>query len=158
LKRFLRRNGVDYVQATLAEELARRLMKRFGLAAWEFGFNRRKRGLGLCRYTERRIELSLHFVIGHDELSIRDVILHEIAHALAGHEAAHGPLWRAIAEAIGARPERCGDARMPAGRWQATCPACRQQYDRIRRPKRRSTYICPKCGPDLGQLRFRATA
>ncbi len=146
------------METSTAEELALRLMKRFGLTGWEFGFNRRKRSLGLCRYTEQRIELSLHFVAGHDEPTIRDVILHEIAHALAGHEVAHGALWRAIAESIGARPERCGDAQMPAGRWQATCPACRQQFDRIRRPKRRSTYICPKCGPRRGQLRFRATA
>jgi predicted SprT family Zn-dependent metalloprotease len=146
------------MESSDTEKLAVRLMKRFGLATWEFGFNRRKRSLGLCRYTEQRIELSLHFVAAHDEVSIRDVILHEIAHALAGHEAAHGPLWRAIAEAIGARPERCGDAQMPAGRWRATCPACRQQFDRIRRPKRRSTYICPKCGPNKGNLHFRATA
>jgi len=133
-------------------------MKRFRLEGWRFGFNRRKRSLGLCRYTEQRIELSAHFVAAHDEPAIRDVILHEIAHALAGHEAAHGPLWRAIAESIGARPERCGEAQMPAGRWQAVCPACRQHYDRIRRPRRRSKYICPKCGPQRGELRFRATA
>jgi predicted SprT family Zn-dependent metalloprotease len=146
------------VESNEAEDLSRRLMKRFGLSTWTFGFNRRKRSLGLCRYTERRIELSLHFVAAHDEPSVRDVILHEIAHALAGHKAAHGPLWRAICEAIGARPERCGEALMPAGRWRAICPRCRQQYDRIRRPVRRSKYICPKCGPEKGELRFRATA
>jgi predicted SprT family Zn-dependent metalloprotease len=144
------------VKLTDAEELARRLMKRHGLAAWEFGFNRRKRSLGLCRYTEQRIELSTHFVAGHDEPSIRDVILHEIAHALAGHEAAHGPLWRTICAAIGAKPERCGNANMPSGRWQATCPGCSHQYDRIRRPPRRQRYICPRCGPQKGKLHFRA--
>jgi predicted SprT family Zn-dependent metalloprotease len=143
------------VQLTDAEELARRLMKRHGLEDWEFGFNRRQRSLGLCRYVERRIELSTHFVAAHDEPWIRDVILHEVAHALAGHEAAHGALWRAICEAIGAKPERCGDAIMPSGRWQATCPGCRQQFDRIRRPPRRQRYICPRCGPEKGMLNFR---
>ncbi len=136
------------MQLTDAEELARRLMKRHGIATWEFGFNRRKRSLGLCRYTERRIELSTHFVAEHDEPSIRDVILHEIA--------PHGPLWRTICAAIGAKPERCGNANMPSGRWQATCPGCRQQYDRIRRPPRRQRYICPRCGPERGRLLFRA--
>lgn len=141
-----------------AEALALRLMKRFRLLTWQFGFNRRKRSLGLCRYTERRIELSTHFVIGHEEAEVRDVILHEIAHAIAGHEAAHGPFWRAICEAIGARPERCGNVKMPAGRWQAVCPTCRQEYDRIRRPPRSQRYVCPRCGPEKGMLRFRATA
>ena len=124
------------MQLTDAEGLARRLMGRHGLRGWEFGFNRRKRSLGLCRYTERRIELSTHFVAGHEAPEIRDVILHEIAHALAGHEAGHGPLWRAICNAIGARPQRCGNAAMPAGLWQAICPGCGREFDRIRRPPR----------------------
>jgi predicted SprT family Zn-dependent metalloprotease len=144
------------VQATDAESFALRLMKRHGLSEWQFGLNRSKRNLGLCRYTERRIELSAHFVAAHEEAAIRDVILHEIAHALAGHEAAHGRLWRAICRAIGARPERCGDVTMPLGKWTATCPGCRRQYDRIRRPPRNRRYMCPTCGPERGKLSFRA--
>jgi predicted SprT family Zn-dependent metalloprotease len=145
------------VELTDVEALARRLMRRHGLARWEFGLNRSKRNLGLCRYTLQRIELSAHFVAGHDEPAIRDVILHEIAHALAGHEAAHGPLWRAICRAIGARPERCGNVRMPLGRWLATCPGCCRQFDCIRRPPRNRRYMCPTCGPEIGQLKFRAS-
>ena len=145
------------LQFTDAEDLARRLMRRHGLKDWQFGFNRRKRSMGLCRYTVERIELSSYFVAAHDEPSIRDVILHEIAHALAGHEAAHGPLWRAICSAIGARPERCGEAEMPTGRWLAICPGCRRQFDRIRRPPRNRRYMCPRCGPERGSLVFRAT-
>ncbi|HEV2971608.1 MAG TPA: SprT-like domain-containing protein [Pirellulales bacterium] len=142
---------------TDVESLALRLMCRHGLRDWKFGFNRRQRSLGLCRYTARRIELSTCFVVAHDEPWIRDVILHEIAHALAGHDAAHGPLWREICRAIGARPERCGNVQMPAGRWRATCPGCRRQFDRIRRPPRNRRYMCPQCGPEVGKLMFRAS-
>ena len=145
------------MEPTDVEALARRLMRRAWTRDWEFGLNRGKRNLGLCRYTLQRIELSAHFVAVHDEPAIRDVILHEIAHALAGHEAAHGPLWRAICLAIGARPERCGNVRMPLGRWLATCPGCRRQFDRIRRPPRNRRYMCPTCGPETGQLKFRAS-
>lgn len=137
-----------------ADGLAQRLLREHGLANWNFGFNRRKRSLGLCRYALRRIELSAHFVRWHEELEIRDVILHEIAHALAGHAAAHGARWKAICRQIGARPERCGDAVMPAGRWQATCPGCRRDYSRYRRPLRRRKYHCPQCGPTRGELLF----
>ena len=45
-----------------AEVLARGLLAEHGLLEWHFGWNRRKRALGLCRYLERRIELSHHFV------------------------------------------------------------------------------------------------
>lgn len=33
--------------------------------------------------------------------AVENVILHEIAHALAGQEAGHGPRWRAVALWIG---------------------------------------------------------
>lgn len=137
-------------------QIAIELMQRYGLDRWQFAFNRRKRTLGLCRYDLRRIELSIHFVAAHDEAEIRDVILHEIAHALAGHKAAHGPRWKTICEAIGARPERCGEAQMPEGRWRATCPRCRDEFSRFRRPLRNRNYSCPRCGPSDGKLSFRA--
>ncbi len=35
---------------------------------------------------------------------VRDTVLHEIAHAIAGPEAGHGPLWKATARRIGATP------------------------------------------------------
>ena len=33
-----------------------------------------------------------------------DTILHEIAHAIAGANAGHGPVWKAVAKRIGAAP------------------------------------------------------
>ena len=117
-----------------------------------------ERSLGLCRYSLKQVELSRHFAAAHSEPDIRDVILHEIAHALAGHEAAHGPRWKAICRQLGARPERCGEARMPSGRWLAKCPSCGFEYSRFRRPMRRRTYHCRKCGLKTGQLRFRRSS
>jgi predicted SprT family Zn-dependent metalloprotease len=143
------------VRRSEVEALAIGLMRQHGLERWQFAFNRRKRSLGLCRYTLRRIELSSHFALAHDEVEVRDVILHEIAHALAGHAAAHGPRWKSICQTIGARPERCSVARMPPGRWRATCPACSDEFSRFRRPMRNRVYSCPKCGPANGKLSFR---
>ncbi|MEM9915799.1 MAG: SprT-like domain-containing protein, partial [Planctomycetota bacterium] len=67
-----------------AGQLALSLMQHHGLAdaGWTFRFNQRKRSLGLCNYTTQRIELSAPFVTRNDEPEVRDVILHEIAHAL----------------------------------------------------------------------------
>ena len=44
-----------------------------------------------------------HALEGNEE-EIRDTVLHEIAHAIAGPEAGHGPLWKATARRIGATP------------------------------------------------------
>ena len=137
-----------------AAALARHLMAQHGLTGWTFAFNRRKRGMGLCIYQPKRIELSYHFVIRNDQHDIRDTILHEIAHALAGPKAAHGPAWKRICQQIGATPARCGQADMPRGRWRAACPGCQRQHHRHRRPMTDRTYFCRHCGPEAGKLNF----
>jgi predicted SprT family Zn-dependent metalloprotease len=123
---------------------------------WHFAWNRRKRSLGLCRYHQKRIELSLHFVLANDEAQVRETVLHEIAHALAGEKAGHGPAWKTMCLRVGCKPERCdkGVAVMPTGRWQAQCPTCGKQYHRHRRPQRRARYWCRTCGPERGAVQF----
>ncbi len=141
-----------------ASSLARRLMDEHGLQRWAFRFNHRKRALGLCVHHERRIELSLPFVRANDEELVRDTVLHEIAHALAGFDAGHGPVWKEVCRRIGAKPERCCDkAAMPAGTWRAACPSCGREYHRHRRPARHCTYACRACGHERGALTFRQT-
>src|SRR4051794_12385578 len=97
-----------------AERAARDLMLLFGLADWDFAWNWRKRALGLCRYRERRIELSRWFVKANGEEMVRETVLHEIAHALAGEKAGHGDRWKAMCVKVGCKPERCdrGEAVM----------------------------------------------
>jgi len=105
--------------------LARELLTAHGLTGWSFRLNRSKVNLGLCRYGQRTIELSAFFVEENSDEAIRDTLLHEIAHALAGRAAGHGPLWRAMCLRVGAKPERLSfEAEMPAGRWQAVCGNC----------------------------------
>lgn len=139
-----------------AERIAVELLIHHHLQHWNFGWNRRKRSLGLCRYHERRIELSAHFVQSNDETLIRETILHEIAHAIAGQRAGHGPRWKAVCRQIGCKPERCdkGEAAMPAGRWIAHCPCCAKEYSRHRRPHKAARYWCKACGPQKGPVQF----
>ena len=110
--------------------------------------------MGLCRYHDRRIELSIHFVEANDHAAIEDTLLHEIAHALAGEAAGHGPRWRRICRQIGATPQRTGEAQMPAGKWVAACPSCGHEYQRHRRPPSGYRYACRACGHERGELRF----
>ena len=138
-----------------ARVLALDLMARHGLRGWHFAFNRRKRCMGLCRYEKCAIELSEYLVERNSAEEVRDTILHEIAHALVGLGHGHDAVWRRKCLEIGARPERCGQADMPEGRWQARCGACGQEFRRHRRPKRVTGWFCRPCGPGPGKLTWR---
>src|SRR5262249_48938208 len=117
-----------------AQSLANTMLQQHSLPGWRFTWNRRKRSLGLCRYREKTIQLSIYFVRDNGLEAVRETILHEIAHALAGEDAGHGPLWKSVCRRIGCKPERCdnGSAIMPKGRWNAQCPACGKTYSRHR--------------------------
>ncbi len=86
---------------------ARRLMDKYDLASWDLEFSSAKSWLGSCDSKKKRIKLSLPHAIRLSTSENKDTILHEIAHARAGHAAGHGPKWQAMAKQIGARPIRC---------------------------------------------------
>lgn len=157
-----------------AKALALEQMTKWGLLppspyrppfiSWLFRFNNRKRGMGLCVYPKLasnlagRIELSRHLVERNDLDEVLDTILHEIAHALAGPDAGHGPRWKEMCQKVGANPERCGEANMPQGAWQARCPSCSKVYHRHRKPKCITRHYCPPCGRVDGSLTWVRTA
>lgn len=112
--------GLHHVCGSMAEERekrtlrlgeiaaqARELMDRNGLADWSFGFNGATRKLGVCRYRQKEILLSRKHAVDGMPDQVADTILHEIAHALAGASAGHGPAWKAVARQLGATPKSC---------------------------------------------------
>jgi predicted SprT family Zn-dependent metalloprotease len=132
-----------------AEAMARDLMSLHGLRRWNFTFDRATRRFGCCRFGPRSISLSRHLTQLNDPEAVRQTILHEIAHALAGPRAGHGPKWRKIALSIGATPRRCydGGVNQPPPRYVATCHHCSGAYHRMRRPvDRRYCGICFRRG------------
>lgn len=91
------------------ERYASACLRDHGLTGWTFAWDHAKRRLGSCRYQDKRITLSRHFVAHnrHRHDQIRDTILHEAAHALAWThhgEKGHGPHWRAWCRELGAVP------------------------------------------------------
>jgi len=129
------------------EELAAAKIAEHGLEGWSFRFGKAKRRLGLCNFREKRIEIAAYYAYHTAANLVLDTLLHEIAHALAGPSARHGPKWKALARRIGATPRACDDSPdtvVPPGDWQTTCPGCRKTFYRYRRPRTLSGYRC-KC-------------
>jgi len=142
-----------------AENLALTLMEDNRLVSWSFAFDNAKRRCGMCSFRTRTISLSRHFVAMNDEAEVRDTVLHEIAHALAGAAAGHGAHWQRAAMQLGARPERCATGvDMPEGGVEGVCaPDCTQRHTRHRMPPKRlaDAYLCNRCDAPVTWVRVK---
>ena len=106
-------------------------------SSWTFGFDSAKTRAGLCNYTNRRISVSRYLASRYEDDEIHQVLLHEVAHALAGTRAGHGPRWRKVATDLGYEGKRLHDGAIASelAPWVGTCPAGHSHY-RYRRPTR----------------------
>lgn len=106
-------------------------------ALWSFRFDTAKRRAGLCNFTERRISVSRYLASRWEDDEIYQVLLHEVAHAMAGPTAGHGPQWKRIAADIGYVGGRTHDGEIAKelAPWVGTC-AAGHEHVRFRRPTR----------------------
>ncbi|MGF3056047.1 SprT-like domain-containing protein [Microbacterium sp. YY-01] len=111
---------------------------------WSFDFDHAKRRAGLCNYVDRRITVSRYLAARFSDDEIHQVLLHEVAHALAGHAAGHGPTWKRIAAEIGyiGGTTHHGETATELAPWVGTCPDGHTVF-RHRRPTRDTS--CATC-------------
>ena len=81
--------------------LAPRLLDEYGLESWQFRLGSAERRLGACRWDTSTIEVGTSHAARAPMAKVRETILHEIAHAIAGAEAGHGPRWKVVARGLG---------------------------------------------------------
>jgi predicted SprT family Zn-dependent metalloprotease len=134
-----------------AQTLAVNLMRQHGLTqlGWTFEYDRAVRRFGVCKYRPKVIGLSEHLVRLNGLTEVKDVILHEIAHALVGQGHGHNNVWKRKCIEIGAKPERCydgDDVETPQLRYVAICGGCGKEHDRSKKLKDgvRSACHCQK--------------
>ena len=115
----------------LMDTLGRELLgATLGARGWTFGFDRARRRLGACHPARRQITLSRPLAQTLSLAEIEDTIRHEIAHAVDVERrgrTAHDAVWKRLAAACGAAPERCARVALPAdpsSRYRAACPSC----------------------------------
>jgi predicted SprT family Zn-dependent metalloprotease len=131
-------------------EYALELMSIHNLDDWKFRFNKRKRSLGVCRFSVKRIELSLEFALEGQTKDIIDTVKHEVAHAITGPGHAHDDEWKANAIKLGCPPTACADGvSMPesgrGAKYIAVC-VCGTPHYLYRRPKRMEGWYCKSVG------------
>lgn len=142
------------------EEIALRLIGDFtGRGAlksgWTFGFDLAPSRAGVCRYNERRIDLSVSYCLTATRSEIEDTILHEIAHAIVGPRHNHNAVWKAKAREIGCAGERCHRVQHSIPKWVGEC-GCGQQWFRQTLQRRMiGNRICGKCE---GMIEWRRNA
>ena len=122
---------------------------------WLFCWQNKKGALGTCSYNKKEIRLSKWYVELNDLISVRDTILHEIAHALSyvyyGSEGiGHGKLWKDICREIGATPKACSKENLikPKNHYKYVEECCSVTYRR-HRLRNNAIYSCPKCKKEL---------
>ncbi|MFE6995748.1 SprT-like domain-containing protein [Microbacterium sp. NPDC057659] len=112
--------------------------------SWSFDFDHAKRRAGACHYTTSTITVSRYLAARFEDDEIHQVLLHEVAHALAGPAAAHGRDWKRIADDLGyvGGTTHHGETATELAPWVGRCPSGHLVY-RHRRPAR--AISCAKC-------------
>jgi predicted SprT family Zn-dependent metalloprotease len=122
---------------SVAQTLAVTLMKKHRLLdkGWTFKYDNAVKRFGVCRYRSKTIGLSRKLVLLNDKEKVKDTILHEIAHAIAGFESGHGEIWKHVCIQIGAKPERCydtDDTNVVELKYYAKCGVCGKEHQKAR--------------------------
>ncbi len=114
-----------------AKTLCLDLMEAHGLLdqGWRFTWTSSRQIFGKAASRRGRpgiIGLSKPLVLLNPEVEVRDTILHEIAHGLAGVTNGHNETWKRIARMVGARPKACygSEVTRPTKRYKLVCLHC----------------------------------
>jgi predicted SprT family Zn-dependent metalloprotease len=156
-----------------ARALAEELMGQHGLLenGWTFEFGRAIRRAGSCRFLRRVgrgmyvckgvISLSRSITELNDHDFVKDTLLHEIAHALAGPGHHHDAVWKEIAQRIGCNGRRCHKGLVKVTTYKIhadqvclqshdvrrSCDTCGTPANVVHMPERSRNSYCQKCCP-----------
>lgn len=129
-------------------ELTRKEMERVGLTGWHVTTSNKKSVYGITYHDEKKIEISLPLANASDEESLKETILHEIAHALCSSKVNHGKVWRETYQRIGGNLDHVDHSldREKLNNWSRRCPNHCKKFSGV---IKRTRATCPRCGEVL---------
>lgn len=134
-----------------ATQLSRVLLDQNGLTEWKIRLVMSESSpLGMCSYEHKVLYLSAHLIDQTHQEIVKDVVLHEIAHALTpGH--AHDSIWQAKAKELGTTQlEECSHFKLSPQALDAVRSGdiVEVSYEIVKKPIHtihRLQDLCPKC-------------
>lgn len=139
---------------TLAErwsyfrELAASEMEWHGLTqqSWTVKYDHARARAGQCRHRAKVLSFSRNLIARRSPAEMRNTLLHEIAHALAGPSHGHDRTWRAHALQIGCNGQRCHKMELAPRKWSYVCTAGCWNVARFKRSSSHAGATCKHCG------------
>jgi predicted SprT family Zn-dependent metalloprotease len=101
---------MDLIKLHEIKQYALEQMEKWELTeqGWSFVWDTRAvRRYGQCRYRSKEIGITKKLANINTIEETKDVVLHEIAHALVGRGHGHDFVWKRMCRKVGAKPERC---------------------------------------------------
>ena len=101
---------MDLIKLHEIKQYALEQMEKWELTeqGWSFVWDTRAvRRYGQCRYRSKQIGITKKLANINTIEETKDVVLHEIAHALVGRGHGHDFVWKRMCRKVGAKPERC---------------------------------------------------
>jgi predicted SprT family Zn-dependent metalloprotease len=101
---------MDLIKLHEIKQYALEQMEKWELTeqGWSFVWDTRAvRRYGQCRYRSKEIGITKKLANINTIEETKDVVLHEIAHALVGRGHGHDWVWKNMCRTVGAKPERC---------------------------------------------------
>ena len=140
------------------EEYTIRKLKQYinkhNLKDWDYGLNNAKTRCGQCNFyldknKRNKILISKFFINDKNvhRKDIKETILHEITHAIVGHEQNHNKVWLKKALEIGCSGERCSTIAYDYSKfkWVMKCnEGCKSYYHRKSKYNCNDGRICRK--------------
>ena len=107
-----------------------------------FKFDNAKNRCGLCNYKKETISLSNNYVKFNSDKSIKNTILHEIAHALT--KSGHDYKWKRKFREIGGNGNRINKEAIVKYKLTGYCPNCNEEHQCHRRTRVACSVCCTK--------------
>lgn len=133
----------ELMDITQAFTLAQNMIDAHGLSGWRVQRRNYKSTGGVTYYNIKTIGLSPRLIAKWTEEETRQIILHEIAHALVGPRHGHDAVWSTTARKIGYTGGRTHELPTEERRWIVMCPTCGEIGRRHRRSNK--SMLCVQC-------------